>query len=116
MHVNCSGPTFYQDHLLYERIYKDCLPFIDRLAERVAYLGEIALITVGAAHENSLLPQLPLDRPERFKEQLKTCTAHIHALIYSSIEAMNSLEDPVTQNMLCELGEQIDLFNYLLRG
>ena len=115
MHVNCSGPMFYQDHLLYERIYKDCLPFIDRFAERVAYLGEVALITVGAAHEKSLLPKLPLDNPERFKEQIRACTAQIHALVYTSIVTMESLDDPVTENMLCELGEQVDLFSYLLR-
>ena len=36
-------------------------------------------------------------------------------LVYASIVTMESLDDPVTENMLCELGEQVDLFSYLLR-
>lgn len=116
MHVNTKGVNFYQDHLLYERIYNDIFHQIDRFAERVAYLGSIALVTVGAAHSDSVLPQLQLDNPELYKSQLQACAAQLHALVYSTIEMLQEYNDPVTENMLCELGELVDKFIYLLQS
>lgn len=116
MHVNTKGVNFYQDHLLYEKIYDDIFPQIDRFAERVAYLGFTALITIGSAYSGSVLPQLQLDNPELYKSQLQACAAQLHALIYSTIEMLEEYNDPVTENMLCELGELIDKFIYLLQS
>lgn len=39
-HWQTSGPTFYADHQLFERLYKESLEFIDQVAERLVGLGK----------------------------------------------------------------------------
>lgn len=43
-HWQSCGPTFYGDHLLYERLYNDILPQVDAVAERTVGLNKAALV------------------------------------------------------------------------
>jgi len=43
-HWQTKGPASYADHLLFERLYSDSLPFIDQVAERAVGLGDAALV------------------------------------------------------------------------
>lgn len=40
-HWGTSGPNFFEDHLLFERIYKESLELIDQLAERSVGVGSL---------------------------------------------------------------------------
>jgi len=39
-HWQAAGPTFYSDHLLFERLYDGLVPYVDTLAERVRVAGD----------------------------------------------------------------------------
>jgi len=45
-HWQASGPLFYQDHLLFERLYTTVNGVIDGLAEKAVGLGSPALVNV----------------------------------------------------------------------
>lgn len=44
-HWQTSGPGYYADHLLFDRLYKDSQPHIDQLAEKAVALGSTELVT-----------------------------------------------------------------------
>lgn len=43
-HWQSSGPDFYSDHLLYDRLYNDIVPQIDSTAEKIVGLNKAALV------------------------------------------------------------------------
>jgi hypothetical protein len=42
-HWQCSGNNYFSDHLLFERLYNETLPEIDKLAEKLIGLESIRL-------------------------------------------------------------------------
>ncbi len=43
-HWRTTGAAYYADHLLFDRLYTEALPFIDQLAERAVGLGSASLV------------------------------------------------------------------------
>lgn len=44
-HWQTRGPNYYSDHLLFERLYSESVPFVDQVAERAVGLGGVALVS-----------------------------------------------------------------------
>ena len=43
-HWRTAGPSYYGDHVMFERLYDDSLPFIDQMAEKAMGLGHPDLV------------------------------------------------------------------------
>lgn len=59
IHWNAQGPLFYSLHQLTENQYEDLGESIDDLAERVRALGLVALESLEAYQERSVIDDLP---------------------------------------------------------
>jgi DNA-binding ferritin-like protein len=54
-HWKTAGPTFYGDHLLYQRLYEDSQELLDSLAEKIAGVGGHELIVPSQLMEGAHL-------------------------------------------------------------
>lgn len=118
-HWQTSGQSFYGDHLLFERLYNDSLPFIDQVAERAVGLGTIDLVDpvkqasqiarcvdMCCAGYVGSLPSLSLLLEEHLVEAIRLARA--------SLEANGLLTDG-TDNLLQGLADKHEEFVYLLK-
>lgn len=59
IHWNAEGPLFYSLHQLTEKQYEDLSDSIDELAERVRALGLVAIESLEAYEQRSIIGDLP---------------------------------------------------------
>lgn len=116
-HWNCSGPLFYELHLLFDRIYDDYEDLIDRLAERLRGLGGRVSGTVTQVNQLSVLVDQPLiDSALELAQSLLLRLEELKTINLINIDLANAENDQTSLNVLCEVQETIDKHIYLLRS
>lgn len=111
-HWNSKGPSFYQFHLLFDRIYDELDDLIDRLAEKMKSMNMRVLGSIENINSVNLLPSsnninLPID----FCSYLLNCINLVRAQNDLIIE---ETKDQSLLNILADIQETLDVHKYLL--
>jgi starvation-inducible DNA-binding protein len=120
-HWQTSGPSYYADHLLFDRLYNDSQPFIDQVAERAVGLGSAALVapTQQAALVSHVLGMVA--SPTAGAGSLVDASLKAESLVLSVVgeaiavlTASNTLT-PGVDNLLQGIADLHETFVYLLK-
>lgn len=117
-HWNVKGKHFQPLHLLFDQVAAAAEPFIDELAERVTTLGGVAHGTVRMAAETSSLHEYPSDLV-RGIDHLEAVRDRLAAYVRGNRDAIHRAEelgDPVTEDLLTEIGRVLELQLYFVES
>jgi starvation-inducible DNA-binding protein len=117
-HWNVKGLHFQMLHELFDKVAEAAEPFIDELAERVTTLGGVAHGTVRMAAKASSLPEYP-ERRTRGEEHLAAVRDALASYVRGNrdaIEQAEDLGDPVTADLLTEIGRVMELQLYFVES
>jgi DNA-binding ferritin-like protein len=120
-HWQTRGPTYYADHLLFDRLYNDSQPFIDQVAERAVGLGHADLVS--PVHQVQQLAQVIgfLGPSDGSPGQLVQTSLRMESLVLAMIDqAVNVLRGSGaltngTDNLLQGVADLHETFVYLLQ-
>lgn len=110
-HWNVTGPDFYQQHLLLQRIYEILDGFTDRLAEHIRGMGRVpgafsVYIQLSSVQEDlSIPPALTM---------LSNLLVDAQTLKADLLTAAESTSNQGTLNLLGDIDESLDTVIYLL--
>jgi len=123
-HWQTRGPTFYADHLLFERLYNETLPLIDSLAERSVGSGSLSLVNpvIQGAFQFSIIKDLYSDAlieagPEQCVHISLKGVLNFLALLrigYARMEDKGLLSHGI-DNLLQGISDTSETFLYLLQ-
>lgn len=120
-HWQTSGPSYYADHLLFDRLYNDSQSFIDQVAERAVGLGNTGLVSpVGQVQQLSQIVGV-IARGGADAEELVQTSLRMEALVLAvvdeAIEVLRASEalTPGVDNLLQGVSDQHETFVYLLQ-
>jgi DNA-binding ferritin-like protein len=117
-HWQASGEFFYQDHLLFERLYTTVNGFIDGLAEKAVGMGNVQLVNAPTQSQqrDALIEYFYSQGTEPFtisNHVEETCCALID-LSLQNLKATNTLSDGI-ENMLQGICDAHEGLRYLLK-
>jgi starvation-inducible DNA-binding protein len=120
-HWQTSGPSYYGDHLLFERLYKDSQPYIDQVAERAVGLGSASLVAPTQQAEQVRQIVGMVASPNARAASLVDASLKVESLVLSVVgealsmlTASNSLT-PGVDNLLQGVADLHETFVYLLQ-
>ena len=113
-HWNVTGSSFYQLHLLFERVYNEVAPYEDRLAEHIRGYGRApglysAYLQLSSLQEVQTVPAAP-DMVANLQQDISLVRRDLDL----AIKKATSLSKQGTVNLLGELAETFDVVSYLL--
>ncbi len=123
-HWQARGPSSYQDHLMFERIYDATLKMVDQLAERAVGLGAPVLVNavIQGTHQLLIIKDLYNGAPvEPNPEQcvlisLKGALRFLVLLgLVRDLLAKKAMLTPGLDNLLQGLADKSEEFVYLLK-
>lgn len=125
-HWQTRGPAFYADHQLFERLYSETTPMIDKIAERAVGAGSPVLVNpvFQAAHSAAIIKSLYNGVPlEPGPEQLVLLSLKgvlrfliLLQMVYEALEQKGLLKtSPGTDNLIQDVADQHEGFAYLLK-
>lgn len=115
-HWNVTGPSFYETHLVLQRVYESLEGFVDRFAESIRVYGRApglytVYIQVSSVKENLTIPAVPSMYTELISD-----IRLLKADVLSSLEAAEVDREHGVLNLLGELVETIDKISYLIES
>lgn len=123
-HWQTRGPSFYADHLLFERLYNDTLKMVDQLAERSVGKGSPLLVNavIQSTHQLLILKDLYNGAPmepgpeECVLVSLKGVLRFLVLLqlVHGLLEKKGMLSHG-TDNLLQDIADKSEEFVYLLK-
>jgi hypothetical protein len=123
-HWQTRGVQFYGDHHLYEQLYNESLPYIDRIAERAVGSGHRLLVhpVIQAGQVGALVKFFCGDiqadpGPDDYAVMSFMTEVYVLSflgMVHQSLQAMSLLTDG-TSNLLQEAADRHETFVYLLR-
>lgn len=123
-HWQTRGPSFYGDHLLFERLYNDTIPGVDSVGERTVGLGSPALVEpvrqakhlawcIAKCYENTKTDEGP--------NGMVAISLHVETHVLATIKIVlrvlgqaGVLSDG-TENLLQDIADKHEEFVYLLK-
>ncbi|CAN5810983.1 DNA starvation/stationary phase protection protein Dps [soil metagenome] len=117
-HWNVKGKHFQSLHELFDAIAEATRPYIDELAERVTTLGGVAHGTIRMAAGASSLDEYPADLVAGI-DHLEAVRDRLAAYVRDNrdaIERADELGDPVTADLLTEVGRTLELKLYFVES
>lgn len=117
-HWNVKGMNFIAVHKLFDELHEVVEAYVDTIAERLTGLGGQAHGTVQAASENSVLDAYPIDlvKSEDHLKRLADSYAKWSAAVEKGIEEAEEAGDPLTEDLLTEVGRGLDKSLYFLES
>lgn len=115
-HWMCSGPTFFADHGLFERLYNESLELIDQLAERAVGKGVVLTAGVQAESIAVYIGAFCNDSTDMVARSLKaeyTCL-QVTDLCRADLEALDDLSHGLSK-LLEDISDQHEVFAYILQ-
>ena len=102
MHRNTKGRLFYQDHLLYERLYTEMDEAVDDLGEHILTYGGTLPGGVSAIAENSTIEETDYDvnDPESYPDYLLEYYDAYLEQLYDAMEEATELDRQGTMLLL----------------
>lgn len=120
-HWQTSGPSYYGDHLLFDRLYKDSQPYIDQVAERAVGLGSAALVAPARQAQQITHIVGMVASPTTGAGSLVDASLKVESLVLSVVdEALSVLTasdslTPGVDNLLQGVADLHETFVYLLQ-
>lgn len=120
-HWQTQGPSYYADHLLFDRLYNDSQAFIDQVGEKTVGLGQTELVDAVAQAQQVAQIIGVLAKSASGPNQLVETSLRMEALVLAVIdEAIGILRnsDSLTagvDNLLQGVADQHETFVYLLQ-
>lgn len=117
-HWNVKGMNFIAVHKLFDELHEVTEAYVDTIAERLTGLGGQAHGTVQSAVENSLLDPYPVDlvKSEDHLRRLADSYSKWSAAVEKGIEEASEAGDPLTEDLLTEVGRGLDKSLYFLES
>lgn len=117
-HWNVKGMNFIAVHKLFDELHEVTEADVDMIAERLTGLGGQAHGTVQAASEGTLLEPYPLDivKSEDHLRRLADSYSRWSADVEKGIEEASEAGDPLTEDLLTEVGRGLDKSLYFLES
>lgn len=118
-HWSTRGPSFYADHLLFERLYNESLDFIDQVAERAVGMGQPGSI-LAVDQARLILSFVNVPPPVGPDDMVRLSLALETAVLQAVDVVIDIMEDNGTMtsglaNLLEGLADKHESFVYLLR-
>jgi starvation-inducible DNA-binding protein len=109
-HWNVKGPSFIALHELFDKINEGVEDYVDRIAERVVQLGEIALGTVRSVAQRSQQKEYPLNisAGRDHVEAVANALATFGKATRAAIDASEELRDKDSADLFTEVSRGID--------
>lgn len=109
-HWNVKGPSFFQLHELFDKVYADATGWVDLVAERAVQLGGVADGTLQNAAQKTRLP--------RYNTELRAGNDHVEAIagslatfckaVRAAIDAADKAGDAGTADLFTEVSRDAD--------
>lgn len=117
-HWNVKGMNFIAVHKLFDQLHEETETYVDKIAERLTAMGGQAQGTVQASAKNTLLEPYPLDlvESENHLRRLSDSFALWSAAVEKGIEESEEAGDPLTADLLTEVGRGVDISIYFLES
>src|SRR5690625_3423629 len=118
-HWYVQGPDFYTLHEKFEELYDETSEKFDLFAERLLAIGEKPYSTLGEFLEHATIKEKPYDEKMTAEEMVRETIADfetIKELVERGVELAGEADDPVTEDMLIECIESIDLTLWMLHA
>ena len=123
-HWQTRGPTFFADHQLFDRLYNDTLPMIDKIAERCVGAGSPSLVNpvIQSTHQLLIIKDLYNAAPMQaeteqcvlisFKGVLRFLV--LLRIAYGLLEKKGMLSHGI-DNLVQDIADKSEEFVYLLK-
>ena len=105
-HWNVTGPSFYEYHLLFERIYTEVYDAVDDIAEHIRALGEYS--PGGLARFGKLATIKDADVIPSGREMIKTLQEDNKAVVVALVAAYTAAEKEKQVGLANFLQDRID--------
>ena len=105
-HWNVTGPSFYEYHLLFERIYTEVYEAVDGIAEHIRALGEYS--PGGLVRFSKLATIRDADIIPSSREMIKTLLEDNKAVVVALFAAYNAAEKEKQVGLANFLQDRID--------
>lgn len=117
-HWNVRGPQFMALYKLFDEIAAGLLTYVDKIGERIATQGGMALGILRIASETSQLEPYPLTIVDGLDMPLALANrmAQVLANIRSAARRAESLQDMNTYDLLIETSRDLDKWLWLLES
>ncbi len=118
-HWNVSGPSFYQLHMLFEKLYDELADDIDVVAERIRALGEYAPGTLNDFQKLAKIKEEPGVLPkstEIQKQIVNDFELLVEEIQNAAKKIQNELNDEVTASILYGLLEKYEKHLWMLKA
>jgi starvation-inducible DNA-binding protein len=114
-HWNLRGPEFIGLHELFDKVSKHLRKQADRIAERAAALGGYVEGTVRASAQSSGLSEYDRDAATAL-EHCRAVASRLAAHALALRGAISRCDDPVTENLLCDIAETVEQDLWMLES
>lgn len=117
-HWNVRGPNFIALHQMFDAIASDVLTYTDRLAERAASLGGVAMGSIQVVAEKSFMTPYPIGIADEAKHLFAVAGA-LATFGESTREAITvtaTAGDPATADLFTEIARGIDLRLWMVQS
>jgi len=118
-HWYVQGPDFYTLHEKFEELYDETSEKFDLFAERLLAIGEKPYSTLSEYLEHATIKEKPYDKKMTAEEMVRDTIADFETMKELSkrgADLAGESDDPVTEDMLIEYIESIDLTLWMLRA
>jgi len=118
-HWYVQGPHFFTLHEKFEELYDDTSERFDAFAERLIAKGEKPFSTLGEYLDYASISEKPYDVPISAEEMVRNLIDDYHTIETIVVEAIalaGAEDDSVSEDMLIEYKEHIDLTIWMLQA
>jgi starvation-inducible DNA-binding protein len=101
-HLQVSGATFHQLHLLFDKHHQEQLILVDAIAERIQILGGISIAMAADVAEKTVIPRPPRGREEVPVQLSRLLSAHEMVILQvrRGAKKVSALGDDGTNDLL----------------
>lgn len=117
-HWNVKGPSFYELHLLFDKVAEEAHEAVDEIAERITALGGTAEGTSRVVHERSTLPDYPLDisRGSDHVKHLADSIAAAGKKTRAAIDQATEFHDADTADLFTQASRTLDQYLWFVEA
>jgi len=115
-HWQVKGSLFYQDHLLFDRLYNSVVPEIDKVGERsIGITGDRAVVNLNASLQaiSDIISAVPTECPENL--HFASSAIALEKDVLACLELMKAQASFGSENLLADIADNHESHLYLLQ-
>lgn len=105
-HWNTCGPNFYGDHHTYDGIADTALESIDKIGERIRYLGYCVTATAACYKECSVVTEDMFEDAESMKSDMVNALECVSCYMTEGIDILDQVTANMFQDMIASINKQ----------